>query len=369
MRTNKKPDGPTDALPGDGRPRPSFWPEDGLPSPDGQPEGAAAREEEARPLRGRNDPSIRRRLAQRGKPRRWLAYGTVVVVLVFLGALGWEMWNYLLHGRRFLLASPSAIQLQGDQMAPRSAVVRIFAGDLGHSVFAVPLQVRRAELEALPWVRHATVMRLWPDRLRVVLQERVPVAYLRDGNQVRMVDAEGVLFDMPQGAMQHASFPVVTGAVSGGPASTRKAGMQSYLQFMAALEAGGPQVTQTVSEVDISDPEDTRAVIADGPSEILVHFGDSDFLARYQSFAAHRAEWMRLCPQLASVDMRGGRQVVLSAGQGGTCGPGASAATANAPEAGGDAALLKARNGPMGEDAKPSAGKRALANGNRKDKH
>jgi cell division protein FtsQ len=42
-----------------------------------------------------------------------------------------------------------------------------------------------------------------------------------------------------------------------------------------------------------------------------VHFGDSDFLARYRSYQQHLAEWRQQYPHLASVDMRYENQVVL----------------------------------------------------------
>jgi cell division protein FtsQ len=117
------------------------------------------------------------------------------------------------------------------------------------------------------------------------------------------------------------------------PAVQRAEKMHLYLQFMSALDAGGARNSQAVSEVNMSDTEDIRAVITDGTSDVLVHFGDSDFLARYQALVAHRAEWLHQYPRLASVDMRYGRQVVLKMAPGDGTGDGVGAtgqdATAN----------------------------------------
>jgi len=46
-------------------------------------------------------------------------------------------------------------------------------------------------------------------------------------------------------------------------------------------------------------------------ADILAHFGDQQFLTRYQRFQAHIAEWRQQYPRLASVDLRYDRQVVL----------------------------------------------------------
>lgn len=53
-----------------------------------------------------------------------------------------------------------------------AAIVRHARGNF----FAAPLVELRAALEQLPWVRRATVRRVWPDRLEVSLEEHVPLA-------------------------------------------------------------------------------------------------------------------------------------------------------------------------------------------------
>ena len=52
-------------------------------------------------------------------------------------------------------------------------------------------------------------------------------------------------------------------------------------------------------------------MVSSGGSDILVHFGDEDFLHRYQEFEQHLPEWKAQYPKLAAADMRYERQVVL----------------------------------------------------------
>jgi cell division protein FtsQ len=168
-------------------------------------------------------------------------------------------------------------------------------------------------LEELPWVEHATVMRLLPDQLRVAIVERTPVAFVRHGNTIGLVDAHGVLLHLAPAAMaaKHYSFPVVTGISARDPLPVRAARMHLYQQFINDLDSGGAKVSSQLSEVDISDPEDVWAILPAQGSDIQVHFGDSDFLARYRSYQQHLAEWRQQYPHLASVDMRYENQVVL----------------------------------------------------------
>jgi cell division protein FtsQ len=125
-----------------------------------------------------------------------------------------------------------------------------------------------------------------------------------------MVDATGVLLDMPPDAAgdPHYSFPVLTGLSVNDPLSTRAARMAIYERFMQEL---GPASSSSISEVDVSNPEDLKAVVSGGGSDILVHFGDEEFLHRYQEFEQHLPEWKQQYPRLAAADMRYERQVVL----------------------------------------------------------
>ena len=257
----------------------------------------------------------------------------------------------LLHDARFVIPSSAAIAVEGNRHVTKAQLLSIFGGDVDRNIFTVSLAERRAELERLPWVEHATVMRLLPDHLRVSIIERTPAAFVRQGGHIGLVDKTGVLMDMVSGVGDvagggaHYSFPVVTGIGANEPLSTRAARMKIFDRFTTELDSDGRKISEGLSEVDLSDPEDVKALIPDDHSEVMVHFGDTDFLDRYDKYKAHLAEWRTQYPKLSSVDMRYDRQVVLEMLPGsaipvaGAAAPGAevkaeamhAAATAGAP--------------------------------------
>jgi cell division protein FtsQ len=244
---------------------------------------------------------------------RVLLGGVVFLLLGVLAVAAVGARHYLLHDDRFLMTTSADIQIEGNQHLTRPQVLSVFGADLERNLFRVSLAERRADLERLPWVEHATVMRLLPNRIRVAVKERTPVAFVRQGTQIGLVDATGVLLDMPPDAAGDPkySFPVLTGLSANDPLSTRAARMEIYKRFMTELDSTGEHLTKSLSEVDISNPEDVKAVVASGSSDILVHFGDEQFLARYHEFSQHLAEWKTQYPKLASADMRYEGQIVL----------------------------------------------------------
>jgi cell division protein FtsQ len=294
---------------------------------------------------GRRGSGVRVRF--RGLPAtKWgrIFAGLVLLALLGLGSVGFLMArSYLLHDERFVIPSSSSIEFEGNAHVTRAQLLGIFGGDVERNIFTVSLEQRRAELERLPWVAHATVMRLLPNRMRVSIVERTPVAFVRQGSHIGLVDGNGVLLNMPVDAQakEHYSFPVVTGISGSDPVSTRGARMKIFERFTAELDGSGEKISEELSEVDLSNPEDVQALIPDHSTEILVHFGEENFLERYRRFKEHLPEWRTLYPKLSSVDMRYEQQVVLqmppnSAASAESGAPGSNAVTS------GDSNALKA---------------------------
>ena len=281
-----------------------------------------SREAETPFLRSQRRVPVRRRGGSRFASRfgfgpRWIRLLKVLVVLVACGLIAiaaLAIKSFLFQNRHFILQSTEGIQVSGNRVVTRSQATSFFESDVSHSIFRIPLAHRKAQLEQIKWVRSATVMRLWPNQIRINVVERTPVAFALDGNTVRLVDDQGILLDLPDAASQHYSFPVLAGITSADPLPIRAARIATYLQFIHALDAQDRGISSTLSQVDLSDPEDVRAIFLGATRQPLVHFGDSDYLARYQAYQAHLKEWLQQYPTLRSVDMRYGKQVVLDTG-------------------------------------------------------
>jgi cell division protein FtsQ len=275
------------------------------------------REEDAF-LRARRRVPVRRGMIPKSTAGRIVLISSVVLGLAAFVLLALGVRKFLNNDPRFRIDSASSIQIMGNSQVTRPELLSVFGSDIGRNIFFVPLAERRAALEELPWVERATVMRLLPNQLRVSIAERTPVAFYRNGNTVGLVDAYGVLLNMPPAmmAVKHYSFPVVAGISEKDPLTVRAARMRFYQQFIHDIDSGSTNVSQQLSEVDISDPEDVRALLPAQGSDILVHFGDSEFLTRYQRYQQHLAEWQRQYPHLASVDLRYDNQVVLEMAKG-----------------------------------------------------
>ena len=83
------------------------------------------------------------------------------------------------------------------------------------------------------------------------------------------------------------------------PPAARKARMEVYQRLLSELDANGQKLSEQISEIDLTDPEDARVLMPEQGADILAHFGQDHFLERYQLYKAHIAEWRQQYPQLA----------------------------------------------------------------------
>lgn len=257
------------------------------------------------------------------------AFGAVIAVCI-------AVHSFFMTDAHFRIDTASSIQVLGNSQVTRPELLSVFGGDISRNIFHVPLVLRRAELEQLPWVEHATVMRLLPNQLRVAVTERVPVAFMRTGNRIGLVDRQGVLLDMPPAIMaaKRYSFPVVTGVTAQESPDERASRMRLYAEFMSALSSTGNPAVSQLSEVDLSDPEDVRVLLPSAGSDLLVHFGSEDFATRWQRLEEKLPGWRQQYPRLAGVDLRYQRQTVLEmakATDDGTAVAATNAVSAHAP--------------------------------------
>jgi len=285
-------------------------------------------EQEPRYLRRQKPLEIKRR--KFGKKAwkgylRWPAIAALVVaalVAVYLAS------HFLLTSPSMSLLHPGQVELAGNKYVSRAAVLEIFSSDRGRSVLRIPLEERRRQLEMLPWVEQAVVRRALPNRIEVELVERVPVAFVRQGSDLALADAHGAILDRPVEGDFH--FPVVSGINAVMPADARERRMQMYSSFLHGIDAARGGASEMVSEVDVQDVTDLKATLqglpavpnqatapqdqawteADGP--LLVHFGDRNFQARYQTLLDNLGQWRATAGRVESVDLRFDREVVVN---------------------------------------------------------
>jgi cell division protein FtsQ len=272
-------------------------------------------DEEPRYLRRQKPVEIRRKkFTGRGWPfyRRLLVLSVAGITGITAVVYG---TRFLLYSPTMLLLKPDQIDMSGNHIVAREAVLQQFVHDRDRSVLRIPLDVRRSELEQIPWVESASVQRILPNRIRVELIERTPIAFARNGNELALIDAHGVILDRPQG--EELQFPIVSGASEEVSRDQREKRMQVYQEFMKDVDLVRAGSSDRVSELDLSNPKDLRVVMTGlaGPTDsqaVTVHFGSGEFTGKYKMLVDNFSQWQANTGRVQSIDLQYMRQVVVN---------------------------------------------------------
>jgi cell division protein FtsQ len=186
----------------------------------------------------------------------------------------------------------------------------VMGADIGRNIFFIPLAQQKTQLEQVPWVESASVMRFVPNRLKVEIHERTPVAFARVGPRMSLIDSGGTLMELTP--KHKYSFPVILGMNPGEPLSTRAPRMKTYAEMVRDLDSGGARYSQDLSEVDLTDLEDVKVRVNDPAGDVLVHLGSSDYLRRYKIYVSHAQGWRQQFQKLESVDLRYDNQIIVN---------------------------------------------------------
>ena len=294
-------------------------------------------DEEPKYLRRQKPLEIKRRKFGRKAWKMYLRVTVGVGVGIAGVCVAYAFGNFLFASPQMALIHSNQVELTGNHYVQRGSVLAVFKSDQGHSVLRVPLTERRRQLEAIPWVEQAVVRRALPNRIEVEITERVPIAFLRQGSDLALVDIHGVILDRPLKANFH--FPVVTGIREDMTPDEREKRMQLFAGFTQQVDSARAGSMEKVSEVDLSDARDLRASIsglngdsvssgnAPNPawdnaagtlpvvqtdSLVLVHFGDKDFETKYRTLLDDFGQWHAKTGRVESVDLRFDGEAVVN---------------------------------------------------------
>jgi len=240
--------------------------------------------------------------------RFWLTAFAWCAIFVSSALAARQAHRYALRDPQFRFSSDdrAAVTLQGVTYAARAKLLRVFAGDYGRSIFAVPLAERRRRLLAVDWVEDAVVSRVWPNRLLVRITERQPVAFVSlplhrgsgSGARFLLVDAQGVLLDPPSRAQF--TFPVLTGLADDQTDPERCVRVRAMQTLMDDLGPAG----QNISEINVAAPDDLTVVAQVEGRPLQLKLGDGNYAKRLQNFLLHYPEIRKRAPHVTTFDLR-----------------------------------------------------------------
>jgi cell division protein FtsQ len=236
------------------------------------------------------------------------AFAKVLIVAVIISGcyLGWLAYTWVLRSEAFQIAG---VDVAGVRHLSENELKNIAGVFTGQNIFRVNLEeaVRRAR--ANPWVKEVRIYRRLPNRVSMVVSERVPAAVLDTGTGQYLVDGEKLVIDRltKEGA---SSWPLPTVVIKdykprpGDQVATE--GMTEALTLIAELSTrGGWKLSEIM--IKANSPEALSVVYADHEFKI----GSGNYAEKLRRLAEVIADVKQRGLNIAYVDLRPERQAAV----------------------------------------------------------
>jgi cell division septal protein FtsQ len=249
---------------------------------------------------------FRRRQAppRRRKRSLWLALARPLGTALALIALPGGLIAWVLTSSRFSLHE---LAVEGTHRVAAEHVRRSLAPLRGENLVRLPLARVEALLATQPWIESVEIEKILPDRVRVSVRERRPVALLAGpGGTLSWADAKGYPIAPAIPGENREGFLVVdlAGAAPAAPAALAKA-----LEAAAELKKVNPDWASSLTRVDVLGDEDLRLHLKDLPFPLLVR--RADLVSKVHRFEALLPELGRRYTALQAVDLRFARRIII----------------------------------------------------------
>ena len=264
------------------------------------------------PVAAPADKRFRRSHVHPGKKRGWLpswrtaAIGLAVFVVVVYGVF--RAAGVALSADALTI---NTITVTGtNRMAP-GEVLAVLDGLRGTSMVTADLENWRQKLLDAPWVAEASIRRVFPGTVTVVISEREPLGIGRIHGALYLIDREGAVIEEFGPKYAEFDLPIIDGlSPSTGDRSPSMAERRAALagRVLADFQRH-PDLARRVSQVDVSHVDAAIVILNDDTA--LLHTGDAHFADRVQSYVDLASRLHEDVPQIDSVDLRFGDNVFV----------------------------------------------------------
>jgi len=249
-------------------------------------------------------PSRRRSPALR---HAWWVARTMAILL----ALGYAGYRGVTSLAAAEMLQVNHLVVRGHQRLSTQEVLALVEGLRGQNLLTIPIGEWQQKLLTSPWVASASIRRVLPSTLEVIVGERVPMGIGRIGESLYLIDATGVIVDRYGPAFAEIDLPIIDGlgtATADGVAQIDSARTAFAGRVTRAL-ASQPELASRVSQIDVADLHDAVVILDDDTARLRL--GDRDFVARLQQYRSLQPALRERLAGVDYVDLRFGERLFV----------------------------------------------------------
>ena len=205
---------------------------------------------------------------------------------------------------RSLVLQIDTLDVQGNKRLSDGEALALVATLSGQNILSADLNEGRINLLTSSWVQNATLRRVFPSTVEIVIEEREPLGLGRFGSKLYLIDPSGQILDEYGPRFADLSLPIIDGLsdrVDSGKASLidRRVALASRLITSIHDDA---ELMEQISQVDVTDPHDAVILLQGDPA--YLHLGEERFVERLKTYMELLPSLRERVPSVDYVDLR-----------------------------------------------------------------
>ncbi|MCK5553062.1 MAG: FtsQ-type POTRA domain-containing protein [Deltaproteobacteria bacterium] len=212
--------------------------------------------------------------------KRLFKVTALVLVVAVLAFIGRTVYGYMMDSPLLALRE---VVIEGCRKTSERDVLSLTQLDRRPNILNVKLGTLRSKVETHPWIEHAEIRRIFPDRISIRITERRPVAIILL-DRLYYIDAHGVIFaGVPKD--HHIGHPILTGLHRD---DFRDHPDQSWVLVSKAL-----RLIRVIKEARVLSQKDISEIHMDRTFGISIFTNDETIEIKL-GLDHYRAKWKRL---------------------------------------------------------------------------
>ncbi len=236
------------------------------------------------------------------------AVATVLILAVVASGcyMSWLAYTWIIRSKAFQI---TGVDVTGVRHLSENELKNIAGFFTGQNIFRVNLEEAIRRAHANPWVKEVRIYRRLPNRVSMVVSERIPAIVLDAGTGQYLVDSETVVIDR-LAKESAAAWPLPSVAIKdyrprlGDQVATEA--MTDALTLIAELSARGGWKLSEIT-IKANSPEGLSVVYADHEFKI----GSGNYAEKLRRLAEVMADVNQRGLNIAYVDLRPERQAAV----------------------------------------------------------
>ena len=196
------------------------------------------------------------------------------------------------------------LDVQGNKRLSNGEALALVSVLSGQNILSADLNEGRANLLTSSWVQNATLRRVFPSTVEIVIEEREPLGLGRFGSKLYLIDPSGQILDEYGPRFSDLSLPIIDGL-----SDRLESGKESLVDRRVTLASrliasmhDDTELMERISQVDVTDPYDAVILLQGDPA--FLHLGEERFAERLKTYLELLPSLRDRVPSVDYVDLR-----------------------------------------------------------------